>query len=160
MGVTVRRAEAGDALELARLRWDFRPGDRPGRELDVFSREFAAWFAEAVASDWSAAVAEEGRRLVGCIFLRSVGKVPNPGEIRRAWGYVTNSYVAPSHRGRGLGARLMEVVKEVALEEGHEFLIVWPSEEAVSFYARAGFRAVADVHGGPDDHPPLELRLR
>lgn len=39
------------------------------------------------------------------------------------------------------------------------FLIVWPSEEAVAFYARAGFREVAEAHDGPDDYPPLELML-
>ena len=40
-----------------------------------------------------------------------------------------------------------------------EFLIVWPSEAALAFYRRAGFRPVSDVHVGPDDEPPLELML-
>lgn len=160
MGVTVRRAELRDAAELARLRWEFRPGDRLNQGLGAFSREFEEWLAEALASDWMAAVAEESSRtLVGCVFLRSVSKVPNPGARDRAWGYVTNSYVAPAHRAQGVGARLLEVVITAARERGHEFLIVWPSEEALSFYARAGFREVTDVHGGPDDYPPLELIL-
>jgi hypothetical protein len=38
-------------------------------------------------------------------------------------------------------------------------LIVWPSKEAVPFYARAGFRPVSEVHAGDDDEPPLELVL-
>jgi hypothetical protein len=54
----------------------------------------------------------------------------------------------------------LDVLREAAVEAGHEFLIVWPSEEAVSFYSRAGYREVADVHGGTNDYPPLELRLR
>ncbi len=40
-----------------------------------------------------------------------------------------------------------------------EFLIVWPSDEAVAFYGRAGFRPVSDVHVGSEDTPPLELKL-
>lgn len=160
MGVTVRRAEPKDASELARLRWEFRPEDQPNQGLDEFSREFEHWFAEASVSDWMAAVADDGGgALVGCAFLRSVGKVPNPGRRDRAWGYVTNSYVAPAHRRQGVGGRLLELVIAAARERGHEFLIVWPSEEALSFYARAGFKEVADVHGAPDDYPPLELIL-
>lgn len=160
MGVTVRRAEPRDARELARLRWEFRPEDQPGQGLREFSREFEGWFARALASDWMAAVADEGSgALVGCVFLRSVSKVPNPGARDRAWGYVTNSYVAPAHRGQGVGARLLELVISAARERRHEFLVVWPSEEARSFYARAGFREVTAVHGGPDDYPPLELVL-
>jgi ribosomal protein S18 acetylase RimI-like enzyme len=160
MSLTVRRAEPGDARELARLRWEFRPQDQPGRDFGEFRREFEEWLGEALTSDWMAAVAETGDGvLVGCIFLRSVSKVPNPAARDRAWGYVTNSYVAPAHRNRGAGTRLLDVVIDAARERGHEFLIVWPSEEAVSFYTRAGFREVADAHAGPDDYPPLELTL-
>jgi ribosomal protein S18 acetylase RimI-like enzyme len=160
MGVTVRYAEPGDASELARLRWEFRPEDQPKQEFDEFSREFEKWLAQALASEWMAAVADKGDgALVGCIFLRSVGKVPNPGARDRAWGYVTNSYVAPAHRGRGVGTRLLDLVVADARERGHEFLIVWPSEEAVPFYARAGFREVAEAHGAAHDYPPLELIL-
>lgn len=156
----VRHAELRDAAELARLRWEFRPGDQHHQGLGAFSRDFEEWFAEALASDWMAAVAEEvGGTLVGCVFLRSVSKVPNPGARDRAWGYVTNSYVAPACRAQGVGARLLELVVTAARARGHEFLIVWPSEEALPFYARAGFRQVTDVHGGPDDYPPLELVL-
>jgi GNAT superfamily N-acetyltransferase len=160
MGVTIRRAESGDAAELARLRWEFRPEDQLNQELDEFSREFAEWLAQALASDWMAAVADDGGgALVGCIFLRSVSKVPNPGARDRAWAYVTNSYVAPAHRGRGVGARLLDAIIAGARERSHEFLIVWPGQEAESFYARAGFRAVAEAHSGADDYPPLELTL-
>lgn len=160
MGATVRHAEPGDAPELARLRWEFRSEDQANQQLDEFSREFEEWLTNALASGWVAAVADQGSgTLVGCIFLQSVGKVPNPGARDRSLGYVTNSYVASSHRGRGVGARLLEVVIAAARDRGHEFLIVWPSEEALSFYARAGFQEVAEAHGGPDDYPPLELIL-
>ena len=159
--VTVRQATLADSAELARLRWEFRPQDQQAQGLDEFSREFRGWLVKALTTDtWMAAVADDGNdALVGCIFLGSVSKVPNPGAIDRAWGYVTNSYVAPAHRGQGVGGKLLEVVIAAARERGHEFLIVWPSEEALSLYTRAGFREVADVHAGPDDYPPLELRL-
>ena len=148
MHVTVRRADPGDARELARLLWDFRPQDQVAKGLEDFSREFETWLVGALASGWIAPVAEDGSEaLAGCIFLRSVGT--DPGALHRSWGYVTNSYVAPDHRGHHRGCP----------GTGHEFLIVWPSEEAESSYARAGFREVTEVHGGLDDYPPLELSL-
>ncbi|MBW3554547.1 MAG: GNAT family N-acetyltransferase [Gemmatimonadetes bacterium] len=106
-----------------------------------------------------AAVADAGNdALVGCIFLRSARyrirvRFSVPG------GYVTNSYVAPSHRDQGLGGRLLGVVIAAARERKHEFLIVWPSDEAVSFYTRAGFQEAAEAHRGPSDYPPLEFVL-
>lgn len=103
MTPTIRRAGPGDAPELARLRWEFRPEDQARQGFGEFARDFEAWLAGALASDWMAAVAEEGNgALVGCVFLRSVGKVPNPGARDRAWGYVKNAYVAPSHRAVAL----------------------------------------------------------
>lgn len=38
-------------------------------------------------------------------------------------------------------------------------LIVWPSDDAVAFYVRAGFRPVSGVPAAPNDEPPLELVL-
>jgi GNAT superfamily N-acetyltransferase len=161
MDVTIRRATLADAPELARLRWEFRPEDQQAQRLEEFSRDFQAWLSEALDSrTWMAAVADAGPAgLVGCVFLRSVSKVPNPGALDRAWGYVTNSYVVPSHRGRGLGGGLLEIVIATAREWKHELLIVWPSREAVSLYTRAGFREATEAHAGPDDYPPLELVL-
>jgi GNAT superfamily N-acetyltransferase len=158
---TIRQAEPGDAAELARLRWVFRPQDQAGRSLFEFTQHFCAWFQEALASQqWIIAVAEakEGS-LYGCMYLQCIAKVPVPGEIRRAWGYVTNSYVEPNHRSQGIGRRLLELLIGVAQSRELEFLIVWPSERAVPFYQRAGFRPADQAHAGPDDEPPLELVL-
>ena len=61
------------------------------------------------------------------------------------WGYLTNCYVAPSHRSGGVGAGLLAAIQAWAKSEALEFLIVWPSERAFDFYRRAGFVAPDDV---------------
>ena len=120
-----------------------------------------AWLDEALASRrWIIAVAEtESRSLCGCIFLQCVDKVPEPGGVQRAWGYVTNSYVVSQQRGQGVGRQLLDLLLGEARVRRLEFLIVWPSRGAVSFYRRAGFRPVSEAHAAGDDEPPLELAL-
>ena len=92
------------------------------------------------------------------MFLQLIEKVPSPGEIRRKWGYVTNAYVALQQRRQGIGRKLLDNLIDAARTQQLEFLIVWPSEEAVSLYRRAGFSDVVEVHRC-DDVPPLELAL-
>ena len=97
--------------------------------------------------------------LCRCMYLQCVEQVPTPGEIERGWGYVTNSYVSSERRGHGIGREILEFLTDVARARKLELLIVWPSEESVSLYKRAGFRPASDVHNRPNDYPPLELEL-
>lgn len=156
----IRLATPSDALELARLRWDSRVEGESNHSRAGFLRDCEVWLGDALASGrWVAAVAEsEPGSLCGCMFLQSVAKVPVPGATHREWGYVTNSFVDSQRRGQGIGQRLLHLLIEAGEDRRLEFLIVWPSERAVPFYRRAGFRPVSDVHARPDE-PPLELLL-
>lgn len=158
---TIYEAKPADAAELARLRWEYRVQDQTRQAHHEFLRECEIWLKEALTSgQWTIAVAEsEGQTLCGCMYLQCVSKVPIPGAIARAWGYVTNAYVCPEQRGHGTGRDLLNLLIDVARTRELEFLIVWPSEEAVTLYERAGFRPAAEVHDRSDDYPPLELEL-
>ncbi len=143
--VQLRPATPGDADELARLRWAFRVehGTRVSRTFDAFLEEFRA-FAEGALADgapWRAWVAEGEGRLVGCIWLQLVEKVPHPS--RRRWErpivYVTNVYVEPGLRDAGLGRRLLDAAMTFARDHPAAEAVVWPTPRSVSFYRRAGF---------------------
>jgi GNAT superfamily N-acetyltransferase len=86
-------------------------------------------------------VADDGGRLVGCVWLQLVEKVPHPS--RRRWerpvAYVTNMYVETDRRGEGLGRDLLDAATTFARERGADGILLWPSERAVPFYRRAGF---------------------
>ena len=161
MECTVREASPADVVELARLRWEFRGGDQSGQAQSDFTQDCEAWLLEAIRSGrWVIMVAaSETNSLCGCMYLQCIETVPSPGEVRRSWGYVTNCYVARERRGIGVGRRLLDLLIDVARARRLEFLIVWPSERAVSFYGRAGFRPTSEVHVGPDNEPPLEFVL-
>lgn len=102
---------------------------------------------------WHAWVAEDGARLVGCVWLQIVERVPHPNLRRgeRPIAYVTNMYVVPELRNGGIGRELLDAAVAYARERTASAAILWPSPRSISFYRRAGF--------GDEDAPlllPLE----
>ena len=88
--------------------------------------------------------------IAGVMTVRIVQKEPSPLEEPEDWGYLTNAVVVPEKRNLGLGTQLLETISAWAMKIGLEVIIVWPSDDAYSFYRRAGFK-------GHDD--PLQLTL-
>ena len=74
-------------------------------------------------------------------WLALTPRVPSPRSLTRLTGDVQSVYVAPNLRGSGIGARLIAAVTEEAANLGVETLTVHSSENAVTAYARAGFRS-------------------
>lgn len=159
---SLRSGTAGDAAQLATLRWESRSDDERAREpAAAFEARFTAWLVDALASsEWRVAVAADGTRLVGCMYLRRVDTVPVPGLERRAWGYVTHAYVIASRRNRGIGHGLLaHLIAEASAMELVE-LHVWPSQGAISLYTRAGFRSPEVQRAGDaPDEPSYVLPL-
>ena len=151
MTPTIRSATVEDADQLAGLRWEFRTefGTTASRSLEAFVEQMRAFAADVFTegSSWRAWVAEDGGRLVGCVWLQLIEKVPHPNRSRweRPIAYVTNMYVEPALRGGGLGAELLDRAVTFARERDVDGLMVWPSDRSRPFYERAGF----GTHGAP-----------
>jgi GNAT superfamily N-acetyltransferase len=145
LSATIRAATAADARELARLRWEFRveSGTPVTRSREAFDEEMRAFVSEVLSgvAAWRVWVAEDDGRLVGCVWLQLVEKVPHPnrGRWERPVAYVTNMFVEPARRGAGLGRELLETAVGFARERGVDGVALWPSERSVPFYERAGF---------------------
>jgi GNAT superfamily N-acetyltransferase len=144
VSVTIRRATVEDADELARLRWDFRneAGTPVTTTFDAFVDAFRAFVAAVLAREtWWAWLAEDGGRAIGCVWIQLVEKVPHPSRERweRPLAYLTNMYVEEAHRNLGVGRGLVEAAVERAHERGVDGVLLWPSEDSVAFYRRAGF---------------------
>ena len=159
----VRLATQHDASELAAIRWMSRSTDEQGRESAVaFARRFQAWLNEALTSNaWHAVVAERSSRIVGCMYLRIVDTVPVPGQAHRAWGYVTHAFVRSEHRRLGIGTALLNALVSEARSLKLKELQVWPSNEAISLYSRAGFMSAEQLRAAPSPEEAsyvLELR--
>ena len=149
-----RLATRDDAAQLARMRWAFREevGEVPMQSAAEFAERYVQFLDSGLTSGhWTYWVAEDSARIVAHMAVHIVRSVPRPARRRDAWGYLTDCYTWPDHRGRGIGGELLAHVRGWAAAADLELLIVSPSDRSRAFYARAGF--------APDDEFLL-LRLR
>lgn len=143
MNATTRLAGHEDFKILGHLRWRF---DQEGEERsDPEARlQFIGDFVERQDDDLFHWLAEVDGEIVAVMSIRTVRKVPKLGALDRYWGYLTNCYVLPDYRNRGIGTELLSAVTKWAKEEQLELLVVWPSDRSYPFYDRAGFQRHPD----------------
>ena len=149
----IRLANKTDAPTLARLRYLFRAELGQATEPEgVFVKRCAAWMAErlARASPWRCWVAESEKGVIGHAWLQVIEKIPNPIAEPELHAYVTNCFVLPEARGRGVGGALLETVLAWCREAAVDAIFLWPSQKSRSLYRRHGFAVRDDL---------LELRL-
>lgn len=150
-----RLARVGDLNRLAELRWRSRTdedGELPLHSHSEFTGACERFLREGLSSGSHAYwLAVEDDEILSRVFVQRISMAPRPCKINDQWGYVTNAYTLPAHRGEGIGGALMKHAIAWAQAEDLELLIVWPSDRAGSFYRRFGFVAENDV---------LQLTLR
>ncbi|GAA3405208.1 GNAT family N-acetyltransferase [Paenibacillus hodogayensis] len=149
----IRLAAQEDIDQLIRMRWDFTYEHAPDivASYGDFHNECRE-FLEAVidGGKWFIWVAEKEARIVSHIYVELIDKVPRPGRNTHPFAYMTNVYTVPEYRSRGIGSQLLREIKQWGEERQLEFIIVWPSDEAVPFYARNGYKHCTE---------PMELSL-
>lgn len=143
MEISIRQATEADVAQLAQLRWDFKTEEYHTEKYshDEFIAYCTKWLCEGLRSRlWTYWIACSEAEIVSHIFVYTIPKVPAPDNFNDSFGYVTNVYTKPLYRNKGIGTLLMKHVQLWAIEKKFELLIVWPSDESVSFYKRAGFK--------------------
>jgi GNAT superfamily N-acetyltransferase len=147
--VRIRLAQESDAPALAALRWEFRAegGEPPAVPYAEFSAHYAAFFQAGLAGgERGHVVAEDADgALLGHTVCQVVPLVPRPCRLNDACGVITDNYVRPAYRDRGVGAALLAGIVEWARTRELETVIVWPSDRARPFYARHGFSDRSEV---------------
>lgn len=149
-----RKARPDDIARLAELRWAMttEEGEAPAIARAAFLRACTRYYERTMETGlqthW---IAEHEGRIVSTITVHEVEMLPRPGRIEDRFGCITNNYTEPGARGRKTASRLLQHVIDRSAAADLELLIVWPSERAVRFYERLGFRWENEV---------MELRLR
>src|SRR5687768_11875947 len=90
-------------------------------------------------------VAESHGALIGHVMCQVIPLVPRPWRLDDACGMVTDNYVRPLHRGRGVGSAVLQQAIWWARARDLETIIVWPSDRSRAFYARHGFSGRSEI---------------
>lgn len=145
--IAFRRADSADISTLAEMRREFTYEDPEpqGEARSDYDEAFQAIVGHGIATgQWVVWLAEVHGVVVSHVFVGLIERIPRPTREPRFIGYVTNVYTRPTDRGQGIGGRLLTKVVEWASASDVELLVVWPSDESVGFYDRAGFTSGRD----------------
>ncbi len=144
-----RTAGEDDVAGLASLRWEYRyreGGAGPAVPKAEFLEACTAFLRAGLRDGtWVYWVAEEDGVIAASSFVKRIRKVPKPSRLVSEVAHLTNVYVRPEVRGRGVGTKLLQRVISWCREQGFELLFVWPSERSVPFYTRQGFARDNDI---------------
>ena len=141
-GLVVRRAEIADAEAIGRLLHDFnREFDEPTPGPGAVAERVRALLA---AGEMTVLLGGAGPD--GLAVLRFRPAVLTDGREC----YLEDLYVAPGHRGHGLGRALMEAALDVARGEGAIEMHLGTSEDDVAARALYESLGFSNREGGPD----------
>ena len=144
-----RRADAGDALSLGRLRAAsmIEMGYLPANDRAPFEWRAADDFRRLFrANRLIAWVLCDADRVIGSACAIFFERLPYPDGTLHA--EIAGVYVTPAHRGQGWAARLIQAVVAATERRGVRKTILHPSPLARPLYERLGF----------EDEPAMRLR--
>src|SRR6266550_9246032 len=139
--IRIRLARSVDCRALAELRYRFRAEDELVTETkSQFVRRCTSWMKKrfrAGSWPWRCWVSDDGKRLVGHVCVQLFEKIPNPVNEPELHAYITNFYVVPEMRDKGLGKRLLNKALSWCRSRGTDAVILWGVPQANHFIADA-----------------------
>ena len=138
----IRVATSADWGALAEMRYRFRTEIEPAIETKSrFVRRCTLWMKEHFRADsgaWRCWVLDDGKQLLGHVCVQVFEKVPNPVNEREIHAYLTNFYVVPEMRNRGLGEKLLNKALSWCRARNADAVILWATPGSKSLYRRCG----------------------
>ena len=145
----IRVATSGDWDALAEMRYRFRVEvGSPTETKSRFVRRCTSWMKKAFGADssaWRCWVVDDGKQLLGHVCVQLFEKMPNPVNEPEAHAYLTNFYVLPEMRSRGLGRKLLNKALSWCRARGVDAVILWATAESKSLYRQCGLLESADI---------------
>lgn len=123
---------------------DMEMGSEEGlkRMAEAFRTLLRSWL---VTGQCRGLVLEENGKVVAGLLLLLRESVPTPVTPLSVRGYLFNVYTEPSHRRKGLAARLTDAALELARDLGIEIMELHASLEAEGLYQRMGFAPTSEM---------------
>ncbi len=145
----IRAATSGDWNALAEMRYRFRTELGSAAESKSrFVRRCTSWMKKrfrAGSSAWRCWVVDDGDQVLGHVCVQLFEKMPNPVNEPEVHAYLTNFYVVPELRSRGLGGRLLNKALSWCRAQGVDAVILWATPGSRSLYRRCGLVESADI---------------
>jgi GNAT superfamily N-acetyltransferase len=147
--VQIRLATSADWNALAEMRYRFRTElGSPAEPKSRFVRRCTSWMKRRFrvgSSPWRCWVLDDGKQLLGQVYVQLFEKIPNPVNEPEFHAYVTNFYVVPEMRGHGLGKKLLNKALSWCRAQGADSVILWATRESKSLYRRCGLVEPYDI---------------
>jgi GNAT superfamily N-acetyltransferase len=123
---------------------DMEMGTEEGRKrmAEAFRHQLRGWF---VTGQCRGLVVEDHGKAVASVLMLLKDTLPTPVTPLSVRGYLFNVYTEPSHRRRGLAARLTDAALDLARELGIEIMELHASLEAEGMYQRMGFVPTSEM---------------
>ena len=147
--IRIRLARSRDCSALAEMRYRFRAETQSVTETKSrFMRRCTSWMRKRFRSGsypWRCWVAEDDKRLLGHVCVQLIEKIPNPVNEPELHAYLTNFYVVPEMRDRGLGKKLLNKALSWCRARETDAVILWATHGSKSLYRRCGFVEPTDI---------------
>jgi GNAT superfamily N-acetyltransferase len=107
-----------------------------------------SWMKKRFRADsgaWRCWVVDDDKQLLGHVCVQLFEKIPNPINEQELHAYITNFYVLPEKRHRGLGKKLLNKALSWCRAQGVDAVILWATPESKSLYRRCGLVESADI---------------
>lgn len=108
------------------------------------TKRMAEYITSLVAADpRQVLVAEDSGELVGYLIFQRQAQTRTPLQLRHSWSYITDLYVRPGHRRRGIGRSLLQTCLDDLRSSGatHVRLSVLSKNlTAIRLYRQVGFK--------------------
>lgn len=144
LSIHIEPASAEDAIAIVKV------------HFAVVHQTAAPFYSEEVINSWSCPISNERveriRRVIEnsdelFVVAKVDGSVVGFGSVVAKNNELRGLYVHPAYGRRGIGAQLLEVLEQMALERGVPYLQMDASVNAEAFYIKQGYQAVASgVH--------------
>jgi GNAT superfamily N-acetyltransferase len=123
---------------------DMEMGSEEGlkRMAEAFRGQLRAWL---VTGQCRGLVLEDQGKIVASVLMLMKDTLPTPVTPLSVRGYLFNVYTEPSHRRKGLAARLTDAALDLAREIGIEIVELHASLEAEDMYQRMGFVPTSEM---------------
>lgn len=144
--MVIREVQDRDFVQLAEMRWAHAVEDdetygehnTDGVTKSVFIEEFVAFLY--TNKEYKIFVAEdENAKILSAMFVYLIPTIPTPNAKREFIAYLTKVFTLEEYRGKGIGTRLLDYVKNYLSSINCELVFAWPSKKSAEWYKSHGF---------------------